>query len=144
MQKCNLSESPLNISKPNKVNPDTRHRNLSIVDIYAQGKIMKTNRKHLISLEPFSQCKYFVQRTGWCNTNKDCNPFSVSCFRYLTVWFVKSVESNSLTYASKDCAGLRGYCTPGQFLDCFCIFLKNYNTLVTSKICFLKITFQGT
>ena len=32
---------------------------------------------------------------------------------------------------------LRGYCTPGQFLDCFCIFLKNYNTLVTSKICFL-------
>ena len=32
---------------------------------------------------------------------------------------------------------LRGYCTPGQFLDCFCIFLTNYNTLVTSKICFL-------
>ena len=32
---------------------------------------------------------------------------------------------------------LRGYCTPGQFLDCVCIFLKNYNTLVTSKICFL-------
>ena len=32
---------------------------------------------------------------------------------------------------------LRGYCTPGQFLDCFCIFFKNYNTLVTSKICFL-------
>ena len=32
---------------------------------------------------------------------------------------------------------LRGYCTPSQFLDCFCIFLKNYNTLVTSKICFL-------
>ena len=39
---------------------------------------------------------------------------------------------------------LRGYCTPGQFLDCFCIFLKNYNTLVTSKICFLQVTFQGT
>ena len=32
---------------------------------------------------------------------------------------------------------LRGYCTPGQFLDCFCIFLKNYKALVTSKICFL-------
>ena len=32
---------------------------------------------------------------------------------------------------------LRGYCTPGQFLDCFCFFLKNYNTLVTSKIYFL-------
>ena len=36
-----------------------------------------------------------------------------------------------------DVRSLRGYCTPGQFLDCFCIFLKNYNTLVTSKICFL-------
>ena len=40
--------------------------------------------------------------------------------------------------------GLRGYCTPDQFFDCLCIFLKNYNTLVTSKICFLKVTFQGT
>ena len=36
-----------------------------------------------------------------------------------------------------DFTGLRGYCTPGQFLDCFCIFLNNYNTLVRSKICFL-------
>ena len=32
---------------------------------------------------------------------------------------------------------LRGYCTPDQFFDCLCIFLKNYNTLVASKICFL-------
>ena len=32
---------------------------------------------------------------------------------------------------------LRGYCTPDQFCGCLCIFLKNYNTLVTSKICFL-------
>ena len=32
---------------------------------------------------------------------------------------------------------LRGYCTPDQFFDCLCIFLKNYKTLVTSKICFL-------
>ena len=30
-----------------------------------------------------------------------------------------------------------GYCTPDQFCDCLCIFLKNYNTSVTSKICFL-------
>ena len=35
------------------------------------------------------------------------------------------------------CNALRGYCTPDQFFDCLCIFLKNYNTLVTSKICFL-------
>ena len=32
---------------------------------------------------------------------------------------------------------LRGYCTPDQFCDCLCIFLKKYNTLVTSKIRFL-------
>ena len=30
-----------------------------------------------------------------------------------------------------------GYCTPDQFCDYLCIFLKNYNTLVRSKICFL-------
>ena len=34
-------------------------------------------------------------------------------------------------------SSLRGYCTPGQFLDCFYISLKNCNTLVTSKTCFL-------
>ena len=39
---------------------------------------------------------------------------------------------------------LRGYCTPDQFFDCLCIFLKNYNTLVASKIYFLLVTFQGT
>ena len=39
---------------------------------------------------------------------------------------------------------LRGYCTPDQFCDCLFIFPKNYNTLVTSKICFLLVTFQGT
>ena len=32
---------------------------------------------------------------------------------------------------------LRGYCTLDQFCDCLCIFLNNYNTLVTSKMCFL-------
>ena len=32
---------------------------------------------------------------------------------------------------------LRGYCTPRLFFNCLCIFLKTYNTLVTSKICFL-------
>ena len=29
------------------------------------------------------------------------------------------------------------YCTPDQFRDCLFIFLKNYNTLVTFKICSL-------
>ena len=32
---------------------------------------------------------------------------------------------------------LWGHCIPDQFCDCLCIFLKNYNTFVTSKICFL-------
>ena len=32
---------------------------------------------------------------------------------------------------------VRGVLHPDQFFDCLCIFLKNYNTLVTSKICFL-------
>ena len=48
------------------------------------------------------------------------------------------------SYDFADIIALRGYCTPGQFLDCFCIFLKNYNTLVTSKMCFLLVTFQET
>ena len=39
---------------------------------------------------------------------------------------------------------LRGYCTPDHFIDCLCIFLKNYNTFVTSKICFLQVTVHGT
>ena len=37
---------------------------------------------------------------------------------------------------------LRRYCTPDQFCDYFCIFLKIYNILVTSKIYFLLLTFQ--
>ena len=32
---------------------------------------------------------------------------------------------------------LRGYCTPDQFCDCYGFFLKNYNILETSKICFV-------
>ena len=35
------------------------------------------------------------------------------------------------------CYDLKGVLHPRSVLDCFCIFLKNYNTLVTSKICFL-------
>ena len=32
---------------------------------------------------------------------------------------------------------LRGYCTPDQFFDCLCIFLKNYKTLFNKKDIFL-------
>ena len=46
------------------------------------------------------------------------------------------IERIPLSHIKTRSVVLRGYCTPGQFLDCFCIFLKNYNTLVTSKICF--------
>ena len=36
---------------------------------------------------------------------------------------------------------LRGYCTPDHFCDCLGIFLKKYNTLVTSKVWVLKVIF---
>ena len=39
---------------------------------------------------------------------------------------------------------LRGYCTPDQFCNWNAFFSKNYNTLITSKMCFLLVTFQGT
>ena len=47
------------------------------------------------------------------------------------------VVSVVMTHCNIFLALLRGYCTSDQFCDCLCIFLKNYNTLVTSKICFL-------
>ena len=50
----------------------------------------------------------------------------------------------SLGFKGWQLNALRGYCIPDQFFDCLCLFLKNYNTLVTSKICFLNVTFQGT
>ena len=43
------------------------------------------------------------------------------------------IIAESLTYEKS--VFLRGYCTPDQFCDCLCIYLKNYNTLVTSNIC---------
>ena len=46
-------------------------------------------------------------------------------------------HKSMLKFGLRGRTSLRGYCTPGQFLDCFCIFLKNYNTLITSKICLL-------
>ena len=36
---------------------------------------------------------------------------------------------------------VKGYCTPDQFCDCSCSFLKICNTLVTSKIYFLYVIF---
>ena len=46
-------------------------------------------------------------------------------------------KSLPASFKPQEILWLRGYCTPDQFFDCLCIFLKNYNTLVTSKICFL-------
>ena len=64
--------------------------------------------------------------------------FDILIMNYLTK-FVHIKCRLYVQYKSKiwNIKTLRGYCTPGQFLDCFCIFLENYNTLVTSKICFL-------
>ena len=47
---------------------------------------------------------------------------SVIVVYLITLWQIKS---------------LKGYCTPDQFCGCLCIFLKSYNTLLTSKIYFL-------
>ena len=43
-----------------------------------------------------------------------------------------------LTWCQSILHKLRGYCTPDHFLTVYAVFLKNYNTLVTNKICFLK------
>ena len=78
-----------------------------------------------------SMCEHLI--SFLCNARKQANKneekiMSVKC--WITVCYH---QKSPWTFNS----ALRGYCTPGQFLDCFCIFLKNYNTLVTSKICFL-------
>ena len=60
-----------------------------------------------------------------------------------SLYAIKSPEiwGNNIKFDSV--VPLRGNCTPDQFCDdCLCIFLINYNTLVTSKICFLKVTFK--
>ena len=44
------------------------------------------------------------------------------------------VVTAAASLSIEDCAWfvLRGYCTPDQSYDCLCIYLKNYNTLMTS------------
>ena len=71
-----------------------------------------------------------------------CRKWSTSGFPKLKLVkfnlnILNSSSSEDLWLALHVSVMLSGYCTPGQFLDCFCIFLKNYNTLITSKICFL-------
>ena len=71
----------------------------------------------------------------------------VFCFCFCFVFFSNQIEYFILSLLVIDymqiilyiflTAALRGYCTPSQVFDCLCIFLKNYNTLVASKICFL-------
>ena len=91
--------------------------------------------------------RYFLN--DWMNNRNPSNKFSLSSLQlcehsllYIHVLILLSsyaLECIFLHYSSKLqlFSNLRGYCTPGQFLDCFCIFLKNCNTLVTSKICFV-------
>ena len=59
-------------------------------------------------------------------------------YGYTTVcaWRVDSAIDSYILLNDVFCF-LRGYCTPDHFFDCLCIFLKNCNTLVTSKIYFL-------
>ena len=78
--------------------------------------------------------------TGHTNSLKDSpnvgQPATEGAYMGLELDTVDDDPNKAYTALKSDTT-LRGYCTPGQFLDCFCIFLKNYNTLVTSKICFL-------
>ena len=60
----------------------------------------------------------------WQSGLETCGRFQGVCLKYIPI-------------SQCECDTLRGYCTPDQFCDCLCIFLKNYNTLVTNKISFL-------
>ena len=56
-----------------------------------------------------------------------------------TIQIIGNVNDIPIDFTRK-IFNLRGYCTPDLFCDCLGIFLKNYNTLVTSKIYFVKVT----
>ena len=60
----------------------------------------------------------------------------VACFVSL-LELHEYINVRVLLYQSLINICFRGYCTPDQFCDCLCIWLKNYNTLVTGKICLL-------
>ena len=113
--------------------------------LHFEKKIILTTRcKHIFQtctpncLKKYIICIYVVSGTPfvrlWLN---------VRFFNEL-LWFkqwrnqevITKMQRNKLL-DTRQCFYLRGYCIPDQFCDCLCIFLKNYNTMVTSKICFL-------
>ena len=75
---------------------------------------------------------YLVEPLWVSNTQK---LVGLHVFLFAT-WMDVTVNRNGKSnFFFKIC--LRGYCTSDELCDCLCIFLKNYNTLVTSKMCFL-------
>ena len=92
-------------------------------------RVFFTTKEHLTKM-----CFYFLNLavTSW-NVLSQGIQTHILFPSWSSFWVLK----NKFLRFSHRNTPLRGYCTPGHFLDCFCIFLKNYNTLVTSKICFL-------
>ena len=86
-------------------------------------------------------CSCLLKLTCPLKVALKCLPFKILILHPVftsTAVLKKSSNLHVLHLTDSLFSNLRGYCTPSQFLDCFCIFLKNYNTLVTSKICFLN------
>ena len=89
----------------------------------AQKSLLLLFRKSKIHFDIKTQNHYY----DYCNNHN----------RTVFVTIKKSIVTHQFLISQSPRFHLRGYCTPDHFSDCLCIFLKNYNTLVTSKICFL-------
>ena len=94
--------------------------------------LVLTRSEHFLlsSLSSFSRLSH---DTRCCVTSTSCNRKN------------KQIQNQlGLAYIRIKNVSLRGYCTNDRFCGCLCTFLKNNSTLVTDKICFLKVTVQGT
>ena len=95
------------------------------------GTVIKNRRvKESLALSK-SGPKCTLKRRIW--KKKACLHFS---YKNILLKYSKNMKRSPKSW-HRPFHPLRGYCTPDQFFDCLFIFLKNCNTLVTSKICFL-------
>ena len=85
--------------------------------------------------------EFLIKTCKYSSPLNVCHSMNLINLAFVTI--LHSYESCCQANQFND-AHLRGYCTPDHFCDCLCIFLENYKMLVTSKICFLLVTFQGT
>ena len=92
----------------------------------------KKPQNDMLPIIPYMVMNPLSKHSNWLRKHKTGNNINRNTPRFHCTYMPMTMTLDSLTRST-----LRGYCTPGQFLDCFSIFLKNYNTLVTSKICFV-------